>query len=1302
MSLHSKRAEEKRSDYDTHVTMSTSTLPTGSTSINLEESIAAPKHAHDFVVPDQSHRTMTRDEIMTHAASGTVFTETVGTTAGKTVARQTSLHVEVSDPVNPSEVDRQNLLEVFDYPEHLASKDDHGETVYLTTTSSAGRERHAQSVSNEGAKEGEEEGDEGDENDEGEEGADGNKDDASLRREGVLTATHDDIVDAGLTGLSNADYKYPSVSGGGAFDFTCYKCKQGKDKCQVVGFGIQTVYEVYETRRKGFLEANPSAGNEGAKREGMQQVLAMGNLLTKGGDRIEECVSRRITCRNPACQLAAGTITVEQWTKFSESESDLEHYKYGVERHGCDKLFMNNMQTIRELFCDYECDEDTVDALIADTAEWSYCVEFKERQFIGTAIVYAEHAINIGYPLADCNKQDFLDRMKRVPYRLIVEQIGAHVKDRSFPQNIHAKKNGRRGWLSFLKALMEQKMPTPHDAAVAMMFYRNWVKEGRPMATALQPVHRVTKDTDNLGVWRGAVPYEFAVKDFMELAHHQKVQLHHDFQTRAMMGNASDQRRAAAGAGFRGWMVSVIDRQVNGRGQRKTMTDALVFKALNGEHSYAPSDNKCYYQENAEADARYLRVARALGLDELEDQVGFCQNIMLPLLLVRTNEGIKGGGNGATLRLPEFTEPAACVVPTRRCKVRHAKATCATPIRSFPIGAGGRARREATLNNESLRGRTSMAGFVVHAPSREILATLPGVSTYLANVVIANDGRLTPILRELLLFGENSTLIMGDYESVHRGFVDFTFSNVAYFDFDFDFESVELYEMATQLSSAHNVLNALLEQYGSQRVMLQSADDPNRLARIDNALRTMEKAFSWSKDDVHVVFGKTKLCLHYSDDLRGMLIRWREAMHERNAAMPDVVARAVVRTQPAWDRASTRAVDGTPGSVLDARDDAAMAHVHDNYERLKERVHSTDHMSLDEYTKAGACRWFQLQKQKRQEKKIEWFQMAITEGSAWFCASCKHTYAAGMPAHEDTCAHGRSFKDFLKKRRLEDDDDADASAFTRFPTDATARIQFAHPLRLAESVALRTLEGKVRDASNGTPQKTKARKTLNKFKVESAKRQKWISEFENGGELFHEAKMLDRGYKNTLRRVSTTPGKQRLLSKAFIESRDDDDAQFNTGTRNEAETTVARNAMTDDERIALDQQNEKDRQERIVASMSATTTQDRGGQDNEDHAVDPCVTDTVAGVNKQELVTPAMMKDGLIPINSDFTGKNKRKSNADGSTNDPMHKNVQQQNKRDTKLDNRIAAMKAAANRKNATPSASRVEKHDDSDDDDM
>lgn len=786
----------------------------------------------------------------------------------------------------------------------------------------------------------------------------------------------------------------------------CKKHLPKKSGCLLKGFDIAVVHEVYTAAK-----AEAAYHGEEAKDQEQRGVAAVKTLAKKLTAKDPDAESYRTTCKSTDCMIQLGVMSTEDRAKFNSGTHRDANCEFGNKQYGNKKLFEECLTLIRELWMANEIDNSEVRALLEDTRKWTVLIEYREREFVGTAHAIANGAKRTGYPLTLATQQEFADNMQRFPVRFFDRVLVEHCLDDTYPplpygvnepRDAMGPNNEKRSWKKELKALLKFKFPDALTCAQLYCVHANWQKNGEPTK---EPKHFVMHDDPGKALYMGAKSFYKAVEP--DLIEADTARKHVTTCTKVMdcvssltIGGTHGARSKANSTHALAHHLKSSIAQSMSDSDSQDKARALLWRV----HFHGPACNLDTLKNNVEVEPRYRLAAQCWG------EHGIPQHI-LGVFLARKDETSAKGWKVLQAKVVTRTEEVA---RNRTGRLRDDIIKNRGALISLPLGS----ERDDLVPRTIIRGMPSLLGMPVNVGDGKSPESQK-IGIFKAHQQIGSTVRLHVAAKrivQLLCKMPNGLFVpakgaVQERSSRYRREVELAESVanpptvlVSTMHTNGVSATLALTEtdpsMATAkraLFAAHSEWNRLLCDGAVTRAM--EAPDPRgwteavidqltdeRCDALMHAANAMVCASTWR----HEAFtGSSGICREYSLELVRMLYDFSHAVQSRTAAVPHALARSVVRTTP---RYVDMEVDNTDAQKI----------VGANYKRLvEEGVLDPLKFSLRDYAVVDRSHTSQIKEVCRNRAKKRWF-----EGFR-FCAgecACKQFPVWTVDVPDDPCA----------------------------------------------------------------------------------------------------------------------------------------------------------------------------------------------------------------------------------------------------------------------------------------------------------
>jgi len=441
---------------------------------------------------------------------------------------------------------------------------------------------------------------------------------ATSRYDPAIEVSDGDRIDRGLQprdaeAVTAGQLRRPCIQSSQAWDPKS-KCPWGGEGCKGNGQQVQLLSQIREIH---FLQTGDADSADAVVVKLVKDMCQLDG--TKAYEALQLRVGTSVCCANGECKLRAGMITVESRLAFIGRKNQFANEVNGNVRHQSDEHFFNDCELAHRLFMDDKYPEfgkTEAMRMVADTAQFSYFAEMREREAIGTTFAFVEACESLEMPWDHKTKQEFLDRAKMVPRHHIMLAIGEHVTSRESTFGVANKRN----WSKYLKVLAGKWMwPDPITGIVIMVRIKNWEANGKPvLGDSL--VDRINSTHPASALFGTAIQFHEAVEDYMDAAVRTPYHLEYTgtdaslcsstksctyMQTMKNIGNAVGKVSAL--------QLAMVARFMKDNGSFAANQTVPSMVHING-HKYAPASCDVYCNNNVTTLARVVNYARAYGL----------------------------------------------------------------------------------------------------------------------------------------------------------------------------------------------------------------------------------------------------------------------------------------------------------------------------------------------------------------------------------------------------------------------------------------------------------------------------------------------------------------------------------------------------------------------------------------------------------------------------------------------------------------------------------------------------------------
>ena len=328
-----------------------------------------------------------------------------------------------------------------------------------------------------------------------------------------------DLLERGLQpkdaeAVTAPQVRAPCLTSVRAYDPNKFKCPWGADGCKGTGHQIQLLSQLHD------IELKKNGGDTCAADRVIVKLVV--DMCDTDGVKAYEALRRRVgacvCCNNGECKVRAGIWMEQAKIDFINREeqqgaNEINHNP----RYQSDQHFKNDLSLAHRLFLDPnypEFVEHQARRMVADTAQFSYFVEMREREAIGTTMAFIEACEAFGVPWDHVTKQEFLDRAKMVPRNHILLTVADHVVSRDQFFGVA----GKRDWEAYRDALVGKIMfPEPNTGICLMLRIKNWEANGKPVLDG-KLVDRIDSKHPAIALFGTAAEFHHKIEEVMRAA----------------------------------------------------------------------------------------------------------------------------------------------------------------------------------------------------------------------------------------------------------------------------------------------------------------------------------------------------------------------------------------------------------------------------------------------------------------------------------------------------------------------------------------------------------------------------------------------------------------------------------------------------------------------------------------------------------------------------------------------------------------------------------------------------------------
>ena len=651
-------------------------------------------------------------------------------------------------------------------------------------------------------------------------------------------------------------WQIPPVTGRGRLNFGSFGCRQRCAGCksedpdrpgsylEVGGFDVQTVGEFYGADKRAKRARHPHWSDAEVHESAANQVKRLARTLlgedvraaAAPGSCMREAFAARVTCNNGLCLVAAGVMSAEDRKEWLESEQD-SNQQNGNKRYGSNTLLRDNCILMRVLWEEEKLTREEVAALVMDMSMWTFWTEYRQREFIGTAVTIVRRCEDTRFPMPAGKRQEFLTRMAAVPENFINDVVLEHILSDKYHGDLNdARRNvpreeGTRSWTAVLDALFKQRFPDANTVVQFYLYYENWVSRGRPADPETgNPRHEIWEHVANRDIYGGPLALAEALAPYLDGEHDRKTKLVYAAAPAAGGSGAPSAHdyglRNAIGAVSKGCglntasMRAEFERLITNHSHaRKQTCDALVRRAIaNGELRYAGACNTLFLPNNCEVWYRYVYAGRCWGVNRLEQEDDWCYTRLPKLFLARCRVGAKDVKGWEVVPPKQLLQDVTLL--TRRAQLRHEKNQVDQPIYAAPMGTAQEQLEQALRETVQTRGRVTGLGMGVVDPTFDQLPDGARIFAASAEVQAATKVQsaartlcheLQKLIVELTVDGEPQRRCgLPTMSSFHR-----SPSGRSWTDVKKHCADAQLLSRLRALGAAHTTWNRLAQQYGA-------------------------------------------------------------------------------------------------------------------------------------------------------------------------------------------------------------------------------------------------------------------------------------------------------------------------------------------------------------------------------------------------------------------------------------------------------------------------------------------------------
>ena len=481
------------------------------------------------------------------------------------------------------------------------------------------------------------------------------------------TVCDGDMVERGLQpkdheAVTAPQLRLPAISSTSAWD-PILPCVFNAHGCKGKGFQVQMLSQVHDVHFK------QTGDREAADRVVIKMVTDMCQPCgTKAYEGLQFRVGTSISCTNGECKLRAGIISEDWMNEFCQREDQGANEINGNIRYQSDKFFLNDLKLARRLFEEPKYrtfGEREARRMVADTAQFSYYAESREREAIGTTFAFVEALEALGVPWDHSTKQEFLDRAKMVPRNHIITTVADHVVTK---QKDRFGVAGKRGWEPYLKVIIGKWMfPEPLTGICLLLRLKNWEANGKPILDG-RLVDRISSNHPATGLFGSALEFHNVLYDYIDAASKTPYRLEYTGTDASLCAGTNTgsywttmQNITKATGKSSALMVSLVARFMEQHGRSAAHQTQMSQVHINGDY-YAPPCADLFGNNNVTTWERYVFYATAYGLGA-DYKVGYLQTGTAPPF-----------GTGAEVKLDNFITDFMPTLFLEKCKDKRGSA----------------------------------------------------------------------------------------------------------------------------------------------------------------------------------------------------------------------------------------------------------------------------------------------------------------------------------------------------------------------------------------------------------------------------------------------------------------------------------------------------------------------------------------------------------------------------------------------------------------------------------------------------
>lgn len=535
--------------------------------------------------------------------------------------------------------------------------------------------------------------------------------DGCAETENRFDATFNDTVGKGTNEeLNMGNIRAPTVGGIGSMKLNAHTCVFMCEGCEgSKGFDIQTIADLHRQTICAHKAKYPNQQEKTHLEAGAIAVHKIVGLIMNGKQK--EAIAARVTCKNAFCMIAAGTMLVKDRMKWIKGKQ-APNLSIGNRRHGSKEVFMCNVRLLRKMFVEKDMNEEEVAVALMDISQTTFWVENREREFIGVANALAKRSEDMGYPLTGVDaKHSFIARMKSVPSNFVNTVLLMHIKDRSFPDNIHTKcRSKRKAWDTVFSDHLKQTFCDALTTAFADMVHQNWIQNGEPIDSDGMPIHMIHSSRSSIEatLMDSAVGFHTVVEKYLASAHDYKSKHFFDYMADDVGSNVHDAIKATTKGtsgmciGMQAEFMRIVTKNSDG-GQSTTSMVPSAGKTVIA--MYAPACNTIRQCQNCPALERHISALLCLGVKSASRFV----------LCYLTKHKRDDRTNGYKIMPPTRVADAR-----RMCSIRASqRQSIFDRNQKYDVTLGASKKRgiAATANSVSYLGKPSLVGLPIHNPT---------------------------------------------------------------------------------------------------------------------------------------------------------------------------------------------------------------------------------------------------------------------------------------------------------------------------------------------------------------------------------------------------------------------------------------------------------------------------------------------------------------------------------------------------------------------------------------------------------